>query len=146
MPALDAAFGTLDPRSWPLQRAAYDGDGEGGGGALGTPDFVFLAHVVDIMSSMHVPFVLRSLSSTPFANHFILLPFWPVAFGFMLVLWCCSKTFVVSFYYLRGHLHQTWSVPRYGFQVRIGSRLAWISCSGRSPSSVHAWVAVDAVT
>ncbi|XP_034588541.1 very-long-chain aldehyde decarbonylase GL1-2 [Setaria viridis] len=114
MPALDAAFGTLDERSWPLQRAAYDG--AGGGGALGTPEFVFLAHVVDIMSSMHVPFALRSLSSTPFANHFILLPFWPVAFGFMLLMWCCSKTFVVSFYYLRGHLHQTWSVPRYGFQ------------------------------
>jgi len=114
MPALDAAFGTLDGRSWALQRAAYDG--AAGGGALGTPEFVFLAHVVDIMSSMHVPFVLRSLSSIPFANHFILLPFWPVAFAFMLLMWCCSKTFVVSFYYLRGHLHQTWSVPRYGFQ------------------------------
>jgi len=119
MPALDAAFGTLDGRSWALQRAAYDG--AAGGGALGTPEFVFLAHVVDIMSSMHVPFVLRSLSSIPFANHFILLPFWPVAFAFMLLMWCCSKTFVVSFYYLRGHLHQTWSVPRYGFQVSNGA-------------------------
>lgn len=115
MPALDLAGGTLDERAWALQRAAYDGGP--GGGALGTPEFVFLAHVVDMMSSMHVPFALRSLSSTPFANHFILLPFWPVAFGFMLLMWCCSKTFVVSFYCLRGHLHQTWSVPRYGFQV-----------------------------
>ncbi|KAF8691264.1 hypothetical protein HU200_040388 [Digitaria exilis] len=114
MPLLDVLGGTLDGRSWSLQRAAYDG--APGGGALGTPEFVFLAHVVDIMSSMHVPFVLRSMSSIPFANHFILLPFWPLAFWFMLVMWCCSKTFVVSFYYLRGHLHQTWSVPRYGFQ------------------------------
>ncbi|EES04629.1 hypothetical protein BDA96_04G069200 [Sorghum bicolor] len=114
MPALDWLGGTLDSRAWPLQRAAYDG--AAGGGALGTPGFVFLAHVVDIMSSMHVPFTLRSLGATPFANHFYLLPFWPLAFFFMLLMWCCSKTFVVSFYCLRGQLHQTWSVPRYGFQ------------------------------
>ena len=38
----------------------------------------------------------------------------PVSPGVPVVEW---KTFVVSFYYLRGHLHQTWSVPRYGFQV-----------------------------
>jgi len=115
MPALDWLGGTLDERAWSLQRAAYDG--EPGGGALGTPGFVFLVHVVDIMSSMHVPFTLRSLSARPFANHFFLLPFWPLAFFFMLLMWCCSKTFVVSFYCLRGQLHQTWSVPRYGFQV-----------------------------
>ncbi|KAK3156162.1 hypothetical protein QOZ80_2AG0103620 [Eleusine coracana subsp. coracana] len=111
MPALDAVCGTLDGRAWELQRSTYDGER-----AMPAPEFVFLAHVVDIMSSMHVPFALRSLSATPFANHFILLPFWPVAFGFMLLMWCCSKTFVVSFYYLRGHLHQMWTVPRYGFQ------------------------------
>jgi len=35
----------------------------------------------------------------------------------MLLQWFCSKTFTVSFYFLRGRLHQTWSVPRYGFQV-----------------------------
>jgi hypothetical protein len=116
MPALDWLCGTLDERAWSLQRAAYDG--APGGGALGTPGFVFLVHVVDIMSSMHVPFTLRSLGARPFTNHFFLLPFWPLAFFFMLLMWCCSKTFVVSFYCLRGQLHQTWSVPRYGFQVR----------------------------
>jgi hypothetical protein len=83
------------------------------------PEFVFLAHVVDIMSSMHVPFVLRSISSVPFENHLVLLPFWPVAFTGMLLMWCFSKTFVVSSYCLRGCLHQTWTVPRYGFQYFI---------------------------
>jgi hypothetical protein len=83
------------------------------------PEFVFLAHVVDIMSSMHVPFVLRSISSVPFENHLVLLPFWPVAFTGMLLIWCLSKTFLVSFYYLRGRLHQTWTVPRHGFQYFI---------------------------
>ncbi|KAJ0025360.1 hypothetical protein Pint_07000 [Pistacia integerrima] len=41
------------------------------------PDFVFLAHVVDVQSAMHVPFVLRTVSSTlhcpaehsPFYSH-----------------------------------------------------------------------------
>jgi hypothetical protein len=112
MPVLDAAFGTRHARAGDLKRQPH-----GGNPAMPAPEFVFLAHVVDIISSMHVPFTLRSLSSTPFANHFILLPFWPLAFTFMLVLWCCSKTFFVSFYYLRGNLHQTWTVPRYGFQV-----------------------------
>jgi len=81
------------------------------------PDFVFLAHVVDVVSSMHVPFAFRSCSSLPWATHPVLLPLWPVAFGFMLLQWFFSKTFTVSFYFLRGRLHQTWSVPRYGFQV-----------------------------
>lgn len=81
------------------------------------PDFVFLAHVVDIMSAMHSPFVLRSFGSTPFTTRLFLLPMWPFTFGVMLVMWARSKTFLFSFYNLRGHLHQTWVVPRFGFQV-----------------------------
>ncbi|KAE9462497.1 hypothetical protein C3L33_05592, partial [Rhododendron williamsianum] len=80
------------------------------------PDFVFLAHVVDIMSAMHSPFVLRSFGSTPFTTRLFLLPMWPFTFGVMLVMWARSKTFLFSFYNLRGHLHQTWVVPRFGFQ------------------------------
>ncbi|GFY80661.1 fatty acid hydroxylase superfamily [Actinidia rufa] len=34
----------------------------------------------------------------------------------MLVMWAKSKTFLFSFYGLRGRLHQTWVVPRFGFQ------------------------------
>uniref|UniRef100_J3LA58 aldehyde oxygenase (deformylating) n=1 Tax=Oryza brachyantha TaxID=4533 RepID=J3LA58_ORYBR len=113
MPLFDLLGGTLNHKSWELQKEVYLGKNEE------APEFVFLAHVVDIMASMHVPFVLRSCSSTPFANHFVLLPFWPVAFAFMLLMWCCSKTFLVSFYRLRGHLHQMWTVPRYGFQYFI---------------------------
>jgi hypothetical protein len=81
-------------------------------------DFVFLAHVVDVVLSMQVPFAFRSCSSLPFTTHLMLLPLWPVAFAFMLLQWFCSKTFTVSFYFLCSRLHQTWSVPRYGFQVR----------------------------
>lgn len=113
MPLFDLLGGTLNSKSWELQKEIYQGKNDG------VPEFVFLAHVVDIMSSMHVPFVLRSISSVPFENRLILLPFWPVALVYMLLMWCCSKTFLVSFYYLRGRLHQTWSVPRHGFQYFI---------------------------
>ncbi|XP_048530336.1 very-long-chain aldehyde decarbonylase GL1-1 isoform X4 [Triticum urartu] len=79
------------------------------------PDFVFLAHVVDVMQSMHVPFVMRTFASTPFAVRAFLLPLWPIALLFMFMVWAWSKTFVISYYHLRGKLHQIWAVPRYGF-------------------------------
>lgn len=81
------------------------------------PDFVFLGHVVDIMSSMHTPFVFRSFNSVPFSTKFFLFPMWPFTFLVMLAMWAKSKTFLFSFYNLRCRLHQTWVVPRFGFQV-----------------------------
>ncbi|KAL5225070.1 hypothetical protein ABZP36_011709 [Zizania latifolia] len=115
MPLFDALGRTLNSKSWELQKEIDLGKNHR------VPEFVFLAHVVDVVSSMHVPFAFRSCSSLPFATHLVLLPLWPVAFGFMLLQWFCSKTFTVSFYYLHGRLHQTWSVPRYGFQYFIPS-------------------------
>ncbi|KAL5200054.1 hypothetical protein ABZP36_021257 [Zizania latifolia] len=113
MPLFDALGRTLNSKSWELQKEIDLGKNHR------VPEFVFLAHVVDVLSSMHAPFAFRSCSSLPFATHLVLLPLLPVAFGFMLLQWFCSKTFTVSFYYLRGCLHQTWSVPRYGFQYFI---------------------------
>ncbi|KAL3512011.1 hypothetical protein ACH5RR_024728 [Cinchona calisaya] len=80
------------------------------------PDFVFLAHVVDIMSGMHAPFVFRSFNSIPFSTKFFLFPMWPFTFLVMLAMWAKSKTFLFNFYNLRSRLHQTWVVPRFGFQ------------------------------
>jgi hypothetical protein len=83
------------------------------------PDFVFLAHIVDITSAMHGQCCLRSFASLPFRTRFFLIPFFPLAIIALLAMWLCSKTFLFSFYYLRDRLHQTWVVPRYGFQVRV---------------------------
>ncbi|KAK6127918.1 hypothetical protein DH2020_038347 [Rehmannia glutinosa] len=80
------------------------------------PDFVFLAHVVDVMSAMHAPFVFRSFSSIPFSIKPFLFVMWPFTYMVMLVMWAKSKTFLFSFYNLRGKLFQTWAVPRFGFQ------------------------------
>ncbi|KAE8670978.1 Protein ECERIFERUM 3 [Hibiscus syriacus] len=114
MPLFDAMWNTLNCNSWHLHNKITTDSAAGKNGSV--PDFVFLAHVVDIMSAMHVPFVIRSFASIPFSTRIFLLPCWPFTFMVMLMLWAWSKTFLLNFYYLRGHLHQTWVVPRYGFQ------------------------------
>jgi hypothetical protein len=81
------------------------------------PDFVFLAHVVDLTQSLHTAFVLRWQASLPHKFRPFLLLMLPGAFVTMLAMWAWSKTFLVSFYNIRGKLHQTWAVPRYGFQA-----------------------------
>nr|GMC75297.1 protein ECERIFERUM 3-like [Ipomoea batatas] len=112
MPLYDMLGKTINTRSWDLQaeissRTSADEK---------APDFVFLAHVVDIMSAMHSPFVFRSFSSGPFSTKLFLIPLWPYTFLVMLAMWLKSKTFLFSFYILRGRVHQTWVVPRFGFQ------------------------------
>lgn len=89
----------------------------GAGNEARVPDFVFLAHMVDISSAMHVPFVLRSTSSLPYTTRLFFIPCLPFTFIVVMVMWLRSKTFLLSFYNLRGRLHQTWVVPRCGFQV-----------------------------
>ncbi|GJY72965.1 eceriferum 3-like protein [Tanacetum coccineum] len=79
------------------------------------PEFVFLAHGVDIIASMHAPFMFRSLNSWPYATPPILFPLWPFALVAVMVIWATSKPFTASFFNLRGYLLQTWTVPRWGF-------------------------------
>lgn len=112
MPLFDVLGGTLDNNSWKMREEICSGKNDR------VPDFVFLAHVVDVVSSLHVPFLFRSFSSHPLSIErcpYVLVML-PLAFLVMLVMWACSKTFLVSFYCLRGQLHQTWVVPRFGFQ------------------------------
>ncbi|OVA15729.1 Fatty acid hydroxylase [Macleaya cordata] len=110
MPLYDALWNTINRKSWELQEKISSGKN------AREPDFVFLVHCVDIVSSLHVPLFLRSFVSLPFETRIFLLPLWPLAFVVMLILWVSSKTFMVTSYYLRGRLHHTWCVPRYGFQ------------------------------
>ncbi|XP_076884855.1 very-long-chain aldehyde decarbonylase CER3-like [Bidens hawaiensis] len=112
MPIYDAMWNTLNTNSWILQKKITLDAGK----SSRVPDFVFLAHVVDIYSSLHVPFVIRSFATTPYRARLFLLYQWPFAFMSILVMWARSKTFLLSFYKLRGRLHQTWVVPRCGFQ------------------------------
>ncbi|KAK3435527.1 very-long-chain aldehyde decarbonylase CER3 [Eucalyptus grandis] len=123
MPLFDAVGKTLNSKSWQLQKEINAECGK----RRVIPDFVFLAHVVDLTSSMHAPFVYRSLASLPYTTPFFMLPFLPIAFMVMLAMWAWAKTFVVSFYNLRGRLHHTWAVPRFGFQYFLPFAAAGIN-------------------
>lgn len=144
MPLFDELWKTTNDKSWDLQREISSRTGE-----LSlffqkifslqmltltemekiseskVADFVFLAHVVDVMSAMHSPFVFRSFSSTPFSIKPFLFPMWPFTYLVMLFMWAKAKTFLFSLYYLRGKLHETWVVPRFGFQVWIRQSTTW---------------------
>ncbi|CAI9098643.1 OLC1v1035324C2 [Oldenlandia corymbosa var. corymbosa] len=112
MPLFDLLGKTLNPKSWEMHKQFSINAGKNGR----IPDFVFLAHVVDMTSALHAAFVFRSYGSMPFTTRLVILPFLPICFIVMLFMWAKSKTFLVSFYNIRGRLHQTWSVPRFGFQ------------------------------
>ncbi|KAI3512743.1 hypothetical protein L1887_20062 [Cichorium endivia] len=112
MPLFDVFGKTLNEISWDLHRKISSNEGK----KTKAPEFVFLAHVVDIMSAMHVPFVFRSCSSLPFAsNNIFFFVCWPITFLVMLIMWAKSKTFLLTFSHLRGILLQSWVVPRFGF-------------------------------
>jgi len=113
MPLFDAIGNTLNTKSWDLHKELCFKSAEK---YARVPDFVFLAHVVDISSAVHVQFMLRSFASTPFRMRLFLLPILPIAFTSMLAMWAWAKSFTVSFYNLRDKLHVTWVVPRFGFQ------------------------------
>ncbi|KAG0470753.1 hypothetical protein HPP92_016845 [Vanilla planifolia] len=110
MPLFDALGGTINAKSWSLHKEISSGKN------TEVPDFVFLAHVVDIVSSLHAPFVFRSFSSLPFRVLPWIVAIWPGGFFVMLMMWVWSKTFLFTSYSLRGRLHQYWIVPRHGFQ------------------------------
>lgn len=112
MPLYDALGNTLNINSWELHKKMSLKSEKNSR----VPDFVFLAHAVDITSSLHSPFVFRGYASMPFKTRWFLITVWPLGFMVMFFMWAKSKVFLYSFYNLRGRLHQTWIVPRFGFQ------------------------------
>ncbi|KAL9242240.1 hypothetical protein vseg_016260 [Gypsophila vaccaria] len=112
MPIYDLLGNTLNHKSWKLQKQISSNLGKRGR----VPEFVFLAHIVDITSAMHTPWLFRSFASVPYSIRWFLLPWWLTTFFVMFPMWAWAKPFMVAFYYIRGKLHHTWIVPRFGFQ------------------------------
>ncbi|XP_021731385.1 protein ECERIFERUM 3-like [Chenopodium quinoa] len=112
MPIYDLLGNTLNGKSWEMQKQISLNSEKN----VKVPDFVFLAHVVDISSALHVPWLFRAYAALPFSVRWFLLPCWPIVFLVMFMMWAWAKPFTVSFYNLRGKLHHTWVVPRFGFQ------------------------------
>ncbi|KAK9097991.1 hypothetical protein Syun_025036 [Stephania yunnanensis] len=111
MPIFDALGNTLNPKSWEFHKKICSGLNDNK-----VPDFVFLCHCVDLTSSLHSPFFIRTFVSLPFKARWFLLPYFPTAFVVLVSLWIKSRPFIVTGYTLRNRLHQSWCVPRYGFQ------------------------------
>ncbi|XP_057966904.1 very-long-chain aldehyde decarbonylase CER3-like isoform X2 [Malania oleifera] len=114
MPLFDTLWKTSNPKSWTLQKKISLAAGGGANAVI--PEFVFLAHVVDIMHGLHAPFMIRSYNALPFKTLPFLVPLWPGVVMVMLVMWAKSKAFLISSYTIRSKLHQIWVVPRFGFQ------------------------------
>nr|GEU65932.1 protein eceriferum 3-like [Tanacetum cinerariifolium] len=111
MPLFDVLGKTMNEISWDLHREISSNEGK----KAKAPEFVFLAHGVNVMASMQVPFIFRSLSSRPYATTLVFFPLWPLAFLTTMIMWVISKPFCLTFFHLRGYLLQTWVVPRFGF-------------------------------
>ncbi|KAE8718769.1 Protein ECERIFERUM 3 [Hibiscus syriacus] len=90
MPLFDAMGNTLNRNSWQLLKKISSDSAKNGR----VPDFVILAHGVDITSAMHAPFVFQSFSALPFTTRIVLLPLWYLAFVIMLAMWGWSKGFL----------------------------------------------------
>jgi hypothetical protein len=58
-------------------------------------------------------------SSTPFSTRWFLIPILPFTIPVMFAMWAQAKPFVHTFYVLRGRLHYTWVIPRFGFQYLL---------------------------
>ncbi|XP_057544264.1 very-long-chain aldehyde decarbonylase CER3-like [Amaranthus tricolor] len=112
MPLYDILGNTLNSNSWEMQKQISLNAGKN----VKVPDFVFLAHIVDISSAMHVPWLFRAFAALPYATKWFLLPVWPGTLIVLCAMWAWAKPFSVSFYNLRNKLHHTWVVPRFGFQ------------------------------
>eukprot|EP01018_Ginkgo_biloba_P023734 Gb_23964 [translate_table: standard] len=110
IPLYDYIGHTINPKSWDLHRSIRAGQEDR------VPEFVFLAHVVDMLSSLHVRFVFRSFSAIPFSTRWYLIPFWPTSVPVMFAMWAWAKPFVNTSHRLRGQFHQNWVIPRFGFQ------------------------------
>ncbi|GAB2245967.1 hypothetical protein Droror1_Dr00001460 [Drosera rotundifolia] len=117
MPLFDFLGNTLNAKSWDLHRQiSLDASAKASAKKVRVPDFVFLAHIVDISSALHAPFVFRSFASLPFSMRLFILPMWPGTLIVTTMMWAWAKPFLFSFYELRGKLHHTWVVPRAGYQ------------------------------
>lgn len=81
------------------------------------PQFVFLAHCIDLCSSLHVSFMFRTLAAQPYTSKWYLWPCLPVVTCIMIAMWIWAGVFVAYSYVLDNISAQTWVVPRFGFQV-----------------------------
>lgn len=110
MPINDYLGGTVDPKteSYHAELRKEKPDE--------VPDFVFLAHCIDVLSSLQVSFCFRTAAAHPYTCHWFLWPLWPLTLSFLFVFWIVADVFVAHKYYLNKLKCMAWIVPCHGFQ------------------------------
>jgi hypothetical protein len=109
MPLFDYLGGTVDPKTELVYRELRRGRVEK------VPDFVFLAHCIDVLQSLHVSFCVRTLAAKPYVCHWFIWWLWGPTLMVLPSFWMWGKSFVSDTYRLKKLRCMTWVVPRHGF-------------------------------
>jgi hypothetical protein len=92
------------------------------------PEFVFLAHCIDGLSSLQIGFCLRTFSAHPYEAHWFIWFVFPPMVIALPIFWSLADTFVAHKYYLHKLKCMAWIVPRHGFHVITFSKKSLIPC------------------
>ncbi|KAL6323209.1 hypothetical protein AAG906_029216 [Vitis piasezkii] len=109
MPFYDYMYGTMDKSSDVLYEKSLTRPEE-------SPDVVHLTHLTTPDSIYHMRLGFASVASKPYISKWYLRLMWPLTSSYMMLIWICSRTFVLE----RNHFNklklQTWAIPKYRIQ------------------------------
>ncbi|WKA05180.1 hypothetical protein VitviT2T_023160 [Vitis vinifera] len=109
MPFYDYMYGTMDKSSDVLYEKSLTRPEE-------SPDVVHLTHLTTPDSIYHIRLGFASVASKPYISKWYLRLMWPLTSSYMMLIWICSRTFVLE----RNHFNklklQTWVIPKYRIQ------------------------------
>ena len=112
MPFYDFMYGTMDKSSDVLYEKSLTRPEE-------SPDVVHLTHLTTPNSIYHIRLGFASVASKPYISKWYLRLMWPLTSSYMMLIWICSRTFVLERNHFNKLKSQTWVIPKYRVQVRI---------------------------
>jgi hypothetical protein len=123
MPIYDYMFGTVDRSTDVLYQRAITGEAV----PVTAPDVVFVGHGTTLTSCFHAPFALRSFSSRPFNDPWLLRALWPFCVGVALLVRWLGRPYVHDRHRLRQYTLETWVTPAFAIQFFFKSQWDWIN-------------------
>ncbi|GJP55360.1 hypothetical protein CLOM_g14329 [Closterium sp. NIES-68] len=112
MPVYDLLAGTVNPKTDHVHKEARKGPVE-------HPDFVFLAHGVNLQSFFHQPFLMPYGSTHPFKPTWTTFVLLILCLPLYAVLWFVCPVIIMDRKTLRRRKLQIWTVPRFGINYFI---------------------------
>jgi len=112
MPFYDYMYNTMDKSSDVLYEQSLKVTDE-------TPDLVHLTHMTTLKSTYHLRIGIASIASKPSDNPvWYSWMIWPVEWLPMVLTWVYgSSAFAIERLQMKKFKMQTWTIPRYNFQV-----------------------------